>query len=61
LSTKPFFIFDKFILCNVRPEFSNHELPQNLPMPHLLVWSLLFYFLSKTILFIGTYSLLIIC
>jgi hypothetical protein len=61
LSTKPFFISDKFILCNFRPEFSNHQLPQNLPMPHLLVWSLLFYFLSKTILFIGTYSLLIIC
>jgi hypothetical protein len=28
-------------LCNFRPEFSNHQQLQNLPMPHLLVWSLL--------------------
>jgi hypothetical protein len=35
LSTKPLFISDKFILCNFRPEFSNHL--QNFPMPHLLV------------------------
>jgi hypothetical protein len=30
-------------------------------MPHQLVWSLLVYFLSKTILYIGTYPLLVIC
>jgi hypothetical protein len=26
-----------FILCNFRPEPSNHQQSQNLPMPHLLV------------------------
>jgi hypothetical protein len=26
-------------LYNFRPEFSNHQSPQNLPMPHLLVRS----------------------
>jgi hypothetical protein len=30
-------------------------------MPHLLVWSLLFYFLSKTILYIDIYPLFVIC
>jgi hypothetical protein len=33
------------MLCNSRPEFSNHQQLQNLPMPHLLIWSLLLYFL----------------
>jgi hypothetical protein len=34
---KTFFILIIFILCNFRPELSNHWSLQNLPMPHLLV------------------------
>jgi hypothetical protein len=32
-------------LCNFRPELSNQQSPQNLPMPHLLVRSSPYLFL----------------
>jgi hypothetical protein len=45
-------------MYNFRLEFSNHQLLQNLPMPHLLVRPSPFYFFSKTI---GTHFLFVIC
>jgi hypothetical protein len=53
--------FDNFALYNFRPEFSNHQSPQTLPMPNLLVRSSPFSFLLRTTLFIGIYPLLVIC
>jgi hypothetical protein len=60
LSIKLLFILIIFILCNFRPELSDHRSLQNLPMPYLLVkfFTILF---SGHFLFIGTYPLLISC
>jgi hypothetical protein len=44
LNIEPFFILIICILCNFRPELSNHWSLQNLPMPHLLVKFLSSYF-----------------
>jgi hypothetical protein len=61
LSIKPLFILTISSCIIFRPESNNHQLLQNLPMPHLLVRSSPFSFLLRTILFIGIYPLLVIC
>jgi hypothetical protein len=60
LNIKPLFILIIFILCDFRPELSNHWSLQILPMLHLLVKSFTILF-SNNFLFIGTYPLLISC
>jgi hypothetical protein len=61
LNIKLLFILIIFILCDFRPELSNHRPLQILPMLHLLVkiFTILFFF--NNFLFIGTYPLLVSC
>jgi hypothetical protein len=61
LSIKPLFILTIFILCNFRPELSNHLSLQILPMLHPLVKFFTILLFLIIFLFIGTYPLLTSC